>query len=109
MLNAIAEGPGSEHFKYHWEKMNDSFLSNTVSGQGTPNLVITSVTLFDGGMYYCNVMNQWGTTCRSNIGLVKVLGKCILLVYCTYSYVTGFEKTHLSRTQQLDTLFSITR
>ena len=89
MLNAVAEGPGSEHFKYQWGKMNDNFLSDTVSGQDTPNLVITPVTLFDGGMYYCTVMNQWGTTCRSNFGLVRVLSKLVhsfsLLVHSSYS------------------------
>ena len=88
--------------------MNDNFLSNTVSGQDTPNLVITSVTLFDGGMYYCNVMNQWGTTCRSNAGLVKVLGKCILLVYCAYPYVTGFEKTCLQQSSRITTRYEDT-
>ena len=76
MLSAIAEGLGSEHFKYHWGKMNN-YLPSTVSGQGTPNLVIAPVTLFDHGFYYCNVTNQWGNTCRSNIASVKVLSKCV--------------------------------
>ena len=78
MLNAIVEGPGSEPFKYNWGKMNN-YLPSTVSGQGTPNLVITPVTPFDYGFYYCNVTNQWGITCRST-ALVKVLCKCIHLV-----------------------------
>ena len=72
-LYAAAKGPGS--FKYHWVKNDSNSLPSTASGQDTPYLVITPVTIFDGGFYYCNVTNQWGTTVISNIGLVQVFSK----------------------------------
>ena len=77
MLNAIAEGPGNEHYKYHWGKINNDLLPNTVSGQDTANLVITPASTFDKGLYYCNVTTQWGTTCTSNSGSLQVLSKCV--------------------------------
>lgn len=73
-LNAIAEGPGSDHFKFQWFMVGSNTLPSTASGQDTPNLVITPPTVFDGISFYCNVTNQWGTTVTSNVGLVQVLG-----------------------------------
>lgn len=78
-LNAVAKGPGSGQFKYQWEKMGSNSLPTTASGQDTPRLTITGVTMFDNGSYRCNVTNQWGSTVTSNVGLVQVLGKCINL------------------------------
>ena len=74
-LYAATKGPGTDHFKYHWVKNDSNSLPSTASGQDTPNLIISPVTISDGGSYYCNVTNQWGTTVVSNIGLVQVFSK----------------------------------
>ena len=74
-LNAVAKGPGSDQFKYQWEKVGSNSLPSTASGQDTPNLIITAVTMVDGGSYHCNVTNLWGNTVISNVGLVQVLSK----------------------------------
>ena len=76
-LNATANGPGSEHFKYQWGKMGNNTLPSTASGQGTSILTFTALTMDDDGSYYCTVTNQWGTTVKSNVGLVRVLSKCM--------------------------------
>lgn len=76
-LYTIAKGPGSDDFKYRWGKVGSNSLPSAVTGQDTPNLIITPATVRDGGSYYCNGTNQWGTTSTSNIGLVQVLSKCM--------------------------------
>jgi len=74
-LNVTANGPGEKHFTYQWKRKGSTSLTNTASGDTTPNFKIRSVTPTDGGSYYCVVTNQWGKTRESNEALVNVLCK----------------------------------
>ena len=80
-LSATAEGPGHDHFRYHWKKIGSNSLPSIANGQDTPNLVIAPTAISDNGSYYCMVTNQWANTVRSNDGLVLVLGKCTYMCF----------------------------
>ena len=80
MLSIDARGRGL--FTYEWKKVGIDSLPDTASGGNSTELTITSVTSSDGGLYYCIVMNQWGTMVKSNNATVNVL--CELIRTCVY-------------------------
>ena len=58
--------------------MDSNSLTDRASGEDTTQLVITSVTTSDRGLYYCIVTNQWGRMVESMRATVKILGKLCL-------------------------------
>ena len=78
-FNVIVEGLRDHSYTYQWYKTSSDSLPSASTGQYTPNLIIKSVTPSDGGLYYCEVTNQWGNSIASNSELLKVL--CKFTVY----------------------------
>ena len=82
-LSIDARGEGRKSFTYEWKKVGSDSLPDTASGGNSTELTITSITSSDSGLYYCTVMNQWGTMVKSNNATVNVLCKLFLLkLYC---------------------------
>ena len=73
VLSIDARGEGRGSFTYEWKKVGSDSLPDTASGGNSAELTITSVTSSDSGLYYCIVMNQWGTMMKSNNASVNVL------------------------------------
>ena len=72
----LATGIGANNFKYQW------FLNrNTVVGQDTQTLIISSVSEGDTGGYTCSVLNPYGGIGRSNNTAVLTLGSYIKMIY----------------------------
>ena len=88
-ISTTAEGPGKENFGYRWRRRDSIPLSNTASGTKTPNLTITSVTLYDSGAYNFSVMNQWGRRVDSGYTTITILSK--------YCYMIAKAHTELTR------------
>ena len=93
-LSINTRGPGRKMFTYQWKKVGSDLLPNTASGENSAKLTITSINPSDSGMYYCVVMNQWGSVVQSDNATVNVLCELtftILLSYttthCIVSYV----------------------
>lgn len=74
-FNVIVEGLRSHFYTYQWYKTGSDSLPRTSTGQDTPNFIIKSVSPSDGGLYYCEVTNQWGNSIVSNSEMLKVLCK----------------------------------
>ena len=79
VLSTAAEGTRKGLFTYKWKKVGSDSLRDTARGGNSAELTITSVTSSDSGLYYCIVMNQWGTMVKSNNATVNVL--CELVNY----------------------------
>ena len=79
VLSVDAGGIRRKSFTYEWKKVGNDSLPDTASGGNSTELTITSVTSSDSGLYYCIVMNQWGTMVKSNNAAVNVL--CELVNY----------------------------
>ena len=92
-LSINARGEGKKSFTYEWKKLGSDSLPDTASGGNSTELTFTSVTQSDSGLYYCIVMNQWGTMVKSNNATVNVLCKlhssCNL---CIYTLITAHLK-----------------
>ena len=73
VLSIDARGPGRRSFTYEWKKVGGYSLPDTASGGNSTELTITPVTSSDSGLYYCVVMNQWGSMVKSNNATVNVL------------------------------------
>ena len=80
-LSINATGVGKDMFTYQWKKVGSDSLPDTASGGYSTQLIITSISPSDSGMYYCIVMNQWGNMVQSDNAIVNVL--CELM--CTVS------------------------
>ena len=72
-LDIDARGEGRSLLTYEWKKVGSDSLPDTASGGNSTELTITSVTSSDSGLYYCIVMNQWGTMVKSNNAIINVL------------------------------------
>ena len=81
VLSINAKGRGS--FTYEWKKVGSDSLPDTASGGNSTELTITSITSSDSGLYYCIVMNQWGTMVKSNNATVNVLCKLLQVIITT--------------------------
>ena len=78
LLNITASGVGRNSFTYEWKKVGSDSLPDTASGGNSTELMITSVTSSDSGLYYCIVMNQWGNMVKSDNATVNVLCELVL-------------------------------
>ena len=86
-LSINARGPGRKAFTYQWRKVGNDSLPDTASGKKSAKLIIRSITPSDSGMYYCIVMNQWGTMLQSDNATVNVLCELVASSKCLYSYI----------------------
>ena len=65
----IARGVGANSFAYQW------FLNNLpITGQTTPNLIISDVSENNAGDYVCFVRNLYGGISQSEIARLIILG-----------------------------------
>ena len=78
-LSVDAGGVRRRSFTYEWKKVGSDSLPDNASGGNSIELTITSVTSSDSGLYYCIVINQWGTMVKSNNAAVNVLCEFIII------------------------------
>ena len=78
-LTVTASGINMRNFKYKWSRMGDHLQSSgRVHGVDSATLTIHGVLLSDGGLYYCNVTNEWGNSMRTGDIMLTVKGVCML-------------------------------
>jgi len=67
-VTAKANGISTEESNliYQWMKRGSNSLPDKVSGVNGTILTIPNVTDSDEGQYYCIVINEWGTSVKSN-------------------------------------------
>ena len=87
-LSIDARGPGRAMFTYQWKKVGSDSLPNTASGGNSAQLTITSISPSDSGMYYCIVMNQWGSMVQSDNATVNVLRELMCTVSINFTIYT---------------------
>ena len=75
IFTATASGINKENFMYQWKKRGNRNLPNKVSGINGAVLMISNSLKSDEGQYYCNVMNEWGRSTKSNDVTLTVIGK----------------------------------
>ena len=57
----------NKNFRYKWSRRGDQLQSSDrVHGVDSATLTIHDVLLSDGGLYYCNVSNEWGNNVRTS-------------------------------------------
>ena len=85
-FTAMASGinTSESNFMYQWSKRDSDSLPDKVSGVNEGVLTIPNVTEFDGGRYYCNVTNEWGTSVRSDEVSLSIFGMLQLYILCTF-------------------------
>ena len=62
-------------------KRGSNSLPDKVSGVNETILTIPNVTDFDEGQYYCIVINEWGTSLKSDDVTLTVYGMLIYIIY----------------------------
>ena len=72
------------NFMYQWSKRDSDSLPDKVLGVSEGVLTIPNVTEFDGGRYYCNVTNEWGTSVRSDEVSLSIFGMLQLYILCAF-------------------------
>ena len=85
-FTAMASGinTSESNFMYQWSKRDSDSLPEKVLGVNESVLTIPNVTEFDGGRYYCNVTNEWGTSVRSDEVSLSIFGMLQLYILCTF-------------------------
>ena len=82
-ITATANGINTDesNFIYQWMKRGSNSLPDKVSGVNETILTIPNVTDFDEGQYYCIVINEWGTSLKSDDVTLTVYGMLIYIIY----------------------------
>ena len=73
MANGISTTENS--FKYQWRKRDSDSLPSKVLGVNERKLTIPNVNASDGGQYYCNVTNEWGSSVESDDVTLTIYGE----------------------------------
>ena len=73
MANGISTTENS--FKYQWRKRDSNSLPSKVLGVNERILTIPNVNASDGGQYYCNVTNEWGSSVESDDVTLTIYGE----------------------------------
>ena len=92
IFTATVSGINKKSFVYQWKKKGNGNLPNKVLGVNGAVLMIPNSLKSDEGQYYCNVMNEWGRSMKSNDVTLTVIGKWLkfvvdkLYVCSSYNY-----------------------
>ena len=73
MVNGISTT--ENNFKYQWRKRDSNSLPSKVMGVNEAILRIPNVNASDGGQYYCNVTNEWGSSVESDDVILTIYGE----------------------------------
>ena len=75
IFTATASGINKENFKYQWRKRDSNSLPSKVLEVNGTKLMIPNTLKSYEGQYYCNVINEWDRSMKSNDVTLSVIGK----------------------------------